>query len=414
MHLCELVITKFFPFLAKNMESINDSDHLLAKLTEEKVALYLPSTVILIVFVIISIIGNITVLYVYAVKIKTISDDRYFIPYLAAMDMLACVIGVSFGLILNFNPLYFRNDLACRLIWTAIALCILCSGLMLVAIAIQRYIKVCRPFRGQMSIRTKRLFITGILLFSVVSAAPSLYLYGESEFTFVNNGQNVTAYTCGAVSNANKGFLFGYSTFLLLLCIIGISTVCVLYCAILKQVFRQESFRRKHMTTKRLKKNNSSESNLNDRKYSIETTCTQTEKSNDYSNSQSESMDDITDNGGSRRHSLTENSNYAVKMYSKTNRTEKFKPTAKRIFRKHKISIMFSLITAIFVLSFLPRLVLMILEAIVSGFWDDLSDKMYLFCLCLYRLYLLNNVVNPIIYYFFDRVFRKGCKQICR
>lgn len=83
----------------------------------------------------------------------------------------------------------------------------------------------------------------------------------------------------------------------------------------------------------------------------------------------------------------------------------------KRRYRKHKITLMFLLITATVILSFIPRLALMVVEVVDMGFWDDLSDAEYLICLCFYRLYLLNNVTNPIIYYVFDTAFTKGLKR---
>ncbi|KAJ8302850.1 hypothetical protein KUTeg_019246 [Tegillarca granosa] len=73
---------------------------------------------------------------------------------------------------------------------------------------------------------------------------------------------------------------------------------------------------------------------------------------------------------------------------------------------KRSHTLMFMLITFIFLISYTPRMIIMIMENINPFFFVDLSVGQYLVYSFCFRLYIVNNIVNPFLYGVFDIEFR--------
>lgn len=67
----------------------------------------LPNNLILIVYMIIGFCGNGFVIFTYLCSKLWQEEERYFIPYLSAADLFACLVCASFGIILNLNQVTF-------------------------------------------------------------------------------------------------------------------------------------------------------------------------------------------------------------------------------------------------------------------------------------------------------------------
>ncbi|XP_052058956.1 neuropeptides B/W receptor type 1-like [Mytilus californianus] len=80
----------------------------------------------------------------------------------------------------------------------------------------------------------------------------------------------------------------------------------------------------------------------------------------------------------------------------------------------YKFTLMFMAITIIFLISFIPKIFFMVMEGRDSEFWEKLSSSERAGLRFLYRLYILNNVVNPFIYAFMDMKFRKEAKKLIK
>ncbi|XP_076084484.1 uncharacterized protein LOC143055236 [Mytilus galloprovincialis] len=399
------------------MSNSSHSNIYLEELNNAKVQLLIPNTVLAFVFLVTGVVGNGLVLFVYRFKLKSKSDDRYFIPCLSLVDMIACSIGATYAISMNFNPFNFRSDLICKLVWFLHQSISFSSALLLLAIAVQRYIKVSRLVNSSMSLRSKRMTIISILIGSTVISVPCLVLYGKDELLLKNENRTITGYNCGAVPNVNQTFLFSYSVILLLMCLSGIFAVIILYSLILRTIFKHESFRKRSF--KRPNKHS-----LNDNEQHNSGNTIQTEISNitddDYSVDKFEpnttQIDSTTINnqqGTMQGGPVIKRKNSTVPFVIQTRRKSKFFRNVSRFTHKHRFSVMFFLITILFCISYLPRIALMIIESVIANFWDNLTDPEYVIALCFYRGHLLNTVVNPIIYLIFDTDFRSSCQRLC-
>lgn len=79
--------------------------------------IFLPNIIIVGLYVLIGIIGNSLVICVYLRKMGDTTDNRFFIPCLAAGDILACLVcGTSTILLYIFN-IEFHNEATCKVMW---------------------------------------------------------------------------------------------------------------------------------------------------------------------------------------------------------------------------------------------------------------------------------------------------------
>ncbi|VDI69094.1 Hypothetical predicted protein [Mytilus galloprovincialis] len=379
-------------------------DHLEILNTDIIVSL-IPNIVILVLYLIVGIFGNGLVLFVYSFKLKSKTDDRYFIPCLALMDMIACVIGASFSIAVNTNQFTFRSNSICKLMWTVNKFTSISSGLMLVAIAVQRYIKVCRPFRSVMSIYSKRLAIILIIVVSMLLVVPSGFLYGVNDEFIENDGINITVYRCTVDLDIDRRYDVGYSVFLLFFCFAGILAISILYFLIMKAIYKQESFWKKKRSNQNMrkseKKSNQKENEETSQSYKIsENDQKQFENSNAIGED-SQSPNNCND------------LNNTIGLVINGEQGSRFIKVFRRMIRKYKISVMFLIVTVLFAVSYFPRIIIMIMESADIDFWKTLTTRQYSFCLFLYRAYLLNNILNPVVYSVFDTSFKKECRSLC-
>ncbi|CAC5405542.1 unnamed protein product [Mytilus coruscus] len=73
----------------------------------------------------------------------------------------------------------------------------------------------------------------------------------------------------------------------------------------------------------------------------------------------------------------------------------------------YKFSLMFMVITIVFLICYLPKVILMVMEGRNPKFWENFSSGQRAGVLFVYRFYIVNNVVNPFIYTFMDMKFRQ-------
>ena len=85
----------------------------------------------------------------------------------------------------------------------------------------------------------------------------------------------------------------------------------------------------------------------------------------------------------------------------------------KRRIPGFRISLMFMVITAVYIVCFLPKLVMMVWESRKPDFWQTMSvSEMGIFRF-LYTLFILNNISNPFIYGGLDKKFQSELKKLC-
>ncbi|CAC5413088.1 unnamed protein product [Mytilus coruscus] len=77
-----------------------------------------------------------------------------------------------------------------------------------------------------------------------------------------------------------------------------------------------------------------------------------------------------------------------------------------------KITKTFMIITLIFLICSLPKIMITILETVTTDFWEKASDIERLVLMFVHQGYILNNIANPFIDAFFDETFKTEIKSM--
>lgn len=215
----------------------------MANLSEEYADLLLPGTVFISLAGGLGICGNIIVIVLYWCKIQDENGDRYFIPALAVVDLLGSLSMTAYNVMDNYFFFNYPSETCCRWLTFSVMLNGFLSPALLLIIAIQRYIKVCRS--DDFSLFCRRVSTGIAVIISVVIMVPTLIFSGTSTLKLTFQGRNVTGTLCKVVDKDNVHkyhhliFLHLGSIYSFLLAIL--ITLVVLYALIalkLKRVFK--------------------------------------------------------------------------------------------------------------------------------------------------------------------------------
>lgn len=355
---------------------------------EELARVILPDTVCLGVYLFIGLLGNSAVLYVYIARIY--SESRFFIPVLSAMDLITLVINCSFSMSINLLPVMFNSDIACKVMWFFAMTSTGVSAYTLLVIAVHRYLKICKPFAKQMTAKWKRLAIVIVIVVIVFLSLPCFLFYGASPVQ--KKDTQLTGYRCTSVTAGLPKFALLFKGVLLLTILTELVSLIVLYSLIGRALFKQMKFSK---STKAVGRTEASETSVTYESATVET--------------------DDEKRSGLHIAKLNE---ISVTVSSDANKTpNKLKPVKGNSMQKRRIpgiriSVMFMVITAVYIVSFLPKLIMMVWESRKSDFWQTMSDSEIGIFRFLYTLFVINNIANPFIYGFMDKKFQNELKAM--
>ncbi|XP_061195681.1 neuromedin-U receptor 2-like [Saccostrea echinata] len=290
---------------------------------------FLPCTVYLFVSLTVGVPGNIIVLYVYGFRLRGRHNGRYFIPYLAVADLLALILSVALHAMSNFFPVTFKYNELCSWSFTLAFLTTILSAFILLIISVQRYLKVCKPFGGQMTLFWRRMSLLLSLILSIGLAIPSYFTFGSENV--YNEELNVTGSACRRLTSTTQTASLIHSVICALFMLAEAIALTILYAEIAKVIFRRK-------------------------KEPLSTFYQANSKENDKK-------------------------------------------------KNNNVSLMFMIITIIFIISFITRLVTFILESAIVGIWERLSVTEYGVVRMIELFYIINHLANPFIYAFMDDKF---------
>ncbi|XP_052089034.1 cholecystokinin receptor-like [Mytilus californianus] len=370
---------------------------------DEIVKSLIANIVLLSMYIMTGIFGNSLVLIVYALRMKDLSDERYFIPILAVFDMLAAVYLGSFAIYECLNQVTFSNSIACKIAEFFAGFTTFVPIFILLIIAIQRYLKVCHPLKSPMQRSLKRVLLCLANLCSFFIALPIPFVFDTNPFYSSDYG--VIGMHCGGVKDGKTIVRIVYSIVLGTFAIGVTSTLIILYSRIAYTIFHQlkvNGHKGKHtqndvdLEGKTISSDISATSLSGDlqlirpEKRQLPSTVIDGPKYCDAKHDMKTSTGDIAKQSGSQRR-------------QKINR---------RI--THNITIMFLVITSIFLLCYISKVTVLIIEGINKNFWGEMSTAKRSGVLFVSDMFIINNIVNPFIYAFMDTKFRNESKTFLK
>ena len=366
--------------------------------------LYLPFIFILGFYMFCGVLGNSTVLCIYLLKFKTYGESRFFIPPLAAIDLVACIVNCSILITWISSPIKHGTDIECKIKSYLCMSSIMASILILLIIAIDRYLKICRPFERQIDLRWKKRSIGIIVIAAFILSTPFLVFNGAVEHTYP--GTNVTARNCWAVDyGLPAAAMFFYGLYLLIV-LAELVTMSVLYFRICSRILQQKNFKPHQESDEKspTPDNFTNSSNLDIEDTQVSEDAQSVDTAVRYT-SRCQSID-TTVRYAARQDSHMQGQSVCLNTLPKT-----LNKSVKKIPRS-RLTIMFLVITIVFAISFIPRVVIMVLESMGYDF-SGISKGLELFLEFLRSVYIVNNFTNPFIYSCMDKKFQLELRRLC-
>ena len=390
-----------------------DSD--IEKFNFHYVNVFIPNIVWSLICLVIGIVGNVIIILVYIFKMKNYSEERYFIPILALFDLCAIIFTTIYFILDYVYFVNFQSYIICKLIafftysWTAI------SSHTLLVIGVQRYLKICKPLRPQMTLFWRRAAVAITIGYSAAFSSPLLYSAGIKEFYWTFEDRNVTVKTCALNADNNIQFNTAYllllSVILIIVNILAIMGVYIPIGHVIYKVFAKKRY------VKNITNHNSDV-----------TVESRTESTDDIQAIELSSDDGFKMSCGNLENSNTDktvqvqsSTHHTVNVSDRSEIRNKYSlPKQKKphiaVDRKSRSKVNFNLmlITVIvfYMLSYIPVIYVLFLKTDETYYWHNLSNVQVRLQLCLVRFYVINNIVNPFIYGYFDFSFRESMKSL--
>ena len=423
----------------------------------------------------VGLIENCFVFYIYKVKFKQ-ANARTYILYLALLDFLVCCVGIPYHTLdLTHIVTYYQAEV-CRALSYFIGVVNIGSVFVLMVVAVDRYLKVCRPLKRQVVDFGDRKACAIAILSAIIISIPNAILYGKSSVEENADGLTFKGVECFLDDKyGTSTFAVVYIVLYILLFLICVITLIVLYTLIYRKIHKSQTFKTEQtvhhcgrccFSISAIREECDTESDYNGKE---ENTMDSTNKFGFVSEGdriKDKHMDIIlekqlnvsevkTDKATSVNDSVIDADNGALAeslimrsdiVKPQESRITKFSASDIRIIRnqaakeiqhegvkqikaialvrhtiegtgeKHtrKITLMMLTITVLFILSYLPYVIIMFLSAVDSTYWDNMSSSMELFTDFMMRFYVFNSVANAIIYSFWDERFRRECLFILK
>ncbi|XP_062614994.1 octopressin receptor-like [Saccostrea cucullata] len=385
------------------------------------------NTVILSLFIIVGLLGNSTVIIIYSFIMKSDKEERYFIPFLAAVDLCACLVCASSGIANNMMQATFENNFACKTMQFLGPLFTFSSILFLLIIAVHRYLKVCKPFGKQMTLRWKQFAMCLSLITSLIFSLPMIYFHGV--VSFPNTEKGIVGLRCSRSKSANKTLSLIFGGLLVIATVAIILSLVIMYSKIGYTIlihFRNtktingnkihpemENSTDVDKSRKRISSHEDPLCDEKDKNYTIQTDNT------DLSGYCSAETDNAVLSSMYSPHTSVQTTKKDCDTRTTAQGNDnRCKTRGRRRKGKHnrivvyKFTLMFMLITAIFLICYIPKVIIIMFEASNPKFWEELSDSTRTGVLFVYRMYIINNITNPFIYAFLDKKFAKEIKKL--
>ncbi|XP_052103457.1 alpha-2 adrenergic receptor-like [Mytilus californianus] len=370
-------------------------------------------------------IGNSLVFYIYA-SIYTKLNSRIFLLFLAAIDWSTCVIDIPLEIITVLNEYNFQDTLLCKFSRTGNALTTLYAGGVLLAIAVDRYLKICRPVGFQISNRTAKLLCIVLFFVTLLLVWPEFVMNGSK--TVVIKGEGLNGTECSIEDVYQKSAyptVFKFLIFILFTATLSI--MIVMYCLIGRKVrfFAYKNERRGSQSKSNTLDSTENLGDVSNLKRLQRTENSNAAAMNEYvhvskSNSKdivnttynsNDSIDDFKSMDSQTSEIGTIERKKPFKIQLSTTQLDQIK--RRRTLARNTTYLMF-IVTFSFIIAGLPYLILIILNNVIDNFVLNMNPGgrvVYGFFL---RSYFLGATVNPIIYSIFDRRFRHACRRVAR
>lgn len=427
----------------ENTTNSTDDLLLLQILNNQQVRYRLPAIIYTSLLMFIGLPGNVIVLYVYYYKWRK-STSRVFILFLTLLDLVNCLTTLPLEIYIMLYSITLDSPWLCKVTRFSTYVMNGASAAILVAIAVDRFRRICRPHGSQFTACKSTYICIGCVLLAVMISWPTLLIYG-TRIIPIGKIQGKSCLLENKFDTSIWPHVFFFTQMIATLIIFII--LSVLYYFVGAQVYRHrqkkldrkrktaalKDYEKQHKETRKEFQENESvnlikETGINDsnkeqtkhKALSLGDLCNAVESKTSQESNFKKVSSSVSFHGTlkcvhgikgiikrSKSHedfTLTKQHRSFIKSLHNVNKHYK---NVK--FKIGRSTLVLFLITVAYVISFLPFYVIAILRQTSQNYVSQLQGSGYILYLLFLRSYLLSSAINPIIYSFCNAQFRTLC-----
>lgn len=378
-----------------------------------------PAIIFLCILMAIGTIANGHVFGIFLFRYNRKSTYVTFVLALALIDLVVCVCDIPLEILDLMYPYDFYSETGCKLFKLMSATLSLSSIFTLALLSRERFKRVCYPLKPQWTNTMCRRYIAGGMVLSFLISAPVLYVHGLRR---VKVADDSFVHTCFFDDDADEDWNppLVHLSFLYLIFVVCLFLLIISYTCIGISLYRRRSllYRRDqpvqssisyirtdvHSGSKNL---TSSFSDVSDN----HTLIMLNSRENYKSSSGSVNIKNIAEE---RRFTSSEKDNKSSPVRQEMAGIQLVSTGKNPPRNSHRSTIIPFIITAIFIVVFLPYLILGVFLCLKENFKANMTTtELSLYRLAM-RLIFVNNVVNCFVYGIFDSRFQTALKEVYR
>lgn len=357
----------------------------------EKAISMIPVSVALCVFMLMGIFGNVMVCFYYGFKTRR-TTNSLFICTLAVYDIIS--VGVALPMHLyDLSFLYrFQSSMICKSMLFVTRFTGFGNAFTLLFIALDRYRRICQPFKKQFTFKEAKFACAVFCLISACFSAPAFALYDAVALTV----KSIQVQDCTSVRSGSFKILMPvYSSILLGLFISTVIFLIVIYSLLARYIMKKSLFRKLYCRQRQSCESIKSECGEERTPSTYKTIETLSSLTLETTLSNAEEM------SNSSKQNLNNLDRKSVQFPFDTNNM--------------KFTMLMLSISTVFIVSYLPYCILEIWRATLDGHEEDkLTTEGIVAFNFFVRSYFINSAVNPLTYGFFNSRFRQYfCEKLC-
>lgn len=331
------------------------------------------------------IIGNLHVLIVFMSKMKQ-SNHKTFICCLGVIDLIACTVSIPSTLLDLTHTLTYDYIMICKIARHLNYFICWSSAFILLLVTVDRYRKICKPMKWQLRNRIAKIICIAAVIVSVGVSLPAFFISGHR--TVQTRYRNITGVQC---SIDDKYINTDYPTKINIAWMVLASIVITVYIVLYALITRVILNRRRRNTRIKFKTDN--KMGIRNNASTIFLSIIDKPLGNE---NQSYSVPEA--------HNATRTTSNCSDMGSSS--TKRRHPPHK--FRETKrLTIIFFVIVAIYFCSYIPNLIIKLITFAPYETFQHLEKPRAILYNTFTWFFYINNVSNPVVYFFLDVKFRK-------
>lgn len=351
----------------------------------------LPFTVFLSVLAVTGTLGN-AMVFLTNLRSNKQSNYRILIQSLALVDFLSCSVGISGYIIMARFRYTIESDILCK-VSTVFYFCVGISSLTILSFtAIERYKKTCKPFGHQFSLRQTKIICVCLVGFGLILSLPSAFAF--SSVPVKTKDFNLTGYRCMLKKDRTFPKIYHFVFAVCLILCVLINTI--FYVIVGKTIMMQGKLRPRTVSFR-----------CKQQKYSYVKRVDNDDGQLPKEDAANRSRDNDGEQDKLRRSVRLSGSSVQTEGTHSDEATKRATPKGRSLYEKSvQISLMFLVCSILSCSSFIPLLVFRCLESYDWSMRMRIFESLGPMAGILYRLHVVNHVINPIVYCLINRNFR--------